>query len=224
MVSVRYLVCKHTYKGAVILIFFTSWGISTYPWQPKGPRIWKLAKKYSTSSKACEIFWQKPENAFVGMISKFNFRCLVWQIFTFRGPDSGSGMGNGALHVLDWLITRIWKWARKKPILWQKINLFRYGKQGLKVPSGQIGSAWEWYHWIGLKKNINRYRFTVLFFYFWSWIFDKSSKFWTASCKNESILLLVWITVEIFPPYTFILSNLLGLKPNKAICSLAQQK
>ncbi len=29
----------------------------------------------------------------------------------------------------------------------------------LKVPSGQIGSAWEWYHWIGLEKDINRYMF-----------------------------------------------------------------
>ncbi len=33
------------------------------------------------------------------------------------------------------------------------------------------------------------------FFYFWSWIFDKSSKFWAASCKNESNLLLVRFTV-----------------------------
>jgi len=45
-----------------------------------------------------------------------------------------------------------------------------------------------------LERNINRYRF--LTFYFWSWIFDKSSKFWTDSCKNESNLLLVWITVS----------------------------
>ncbi len=34
-----------------------------------------------------------------------------------------------------------------------------------------------------------------LIFNFWSWIFDKSSKFWAASCKNESNLLLVWFTV-----------------------------
>ncbi len=26
----------------------------------------------------------------------------------------------------------------------------------LKVPSGQIRPAWEWYHWIGLQKDINR--------------------------------------------------------------------
>ncbi len=34
-----------------------------------------------------------------------------------------------------------------------------------------------------------------LVFYFWSWIFEKSSKFSAASCRNESNLLLVWITV-----------------------------
>ncbi len=26
-------------------LFFTFWGITTHPWHPKGPRIWKLAKK-----------------------------------------------------------------------------------------------------------------------------------------------------------------------------------
>ncbi len=31
----------------------------------------------------------------------------------------------------------------------------------LKVPPGQIGSAWERYHWIGLKKVINLYRFLI---------------------------------------------------------------
>ncbi len=35
----------------------------------------------------------------------------------------------------------------------------------LKIPSGQIGSAWEGYHWIGVDKNIDLYRF-FLFFYF----------------------------------------------------------
>ncbi len=34
-----------------------------------------------------------------------------------------------------------------------------------------------------------------LTFYFGSWIFEKTSKFWAASCKNESNLLLVRITV-----------------------------
>jgi hypothetical protein len=48
-----------------------------------------------------------------------------------------------------------------------------------------------------------------LIFYFWSWIFEKTSKFWAASCKNESNLLLARITVciESFLPiggHTFI--------------------
>jgi hypothetical protein len=29
------------------------------------------------------------------------------------------------------------------------------------VFSGQIGSAWEWYHCIGLEKDINRYMFLI---------------------------------------------------------------
>ncbi len=57
--------------------------------------------------------------------------------------------------------------------------------------SGQIGSTSEWYLWIGLEKDINRYRFLI--FKFPSWIFQKTSKFWAASCKNESNFLLVWI-------------------------------
>ncbi len=54
----------------------------------------------------------------------------------------------------------------------------------LKVPSGLIGSAWEWYHWKGIEKDINRYRFLI--FKFWSWIFEKTSKFWAASYKNAT--------------------------------------
>ncbi len=49
-----------------------------------------------------------------------------------------------------------------------------YSTISLKIPSGQIGSAWEWYHWIGLEKDINHY------------IFEKTSKFWATSCKKAS--------------------------------------
>ncbi len=70
---------------------------------------------------------------------------------------------------------------------------FNFAVAFLKVPSGQIGSAWEWYHWKALLNDINRYLFLI--FNFWSCIFDKSSKFWAALCKNVSNLLLVRITV-----------------------------
>ncbi len=63
----------------------------------------------------------------------------------------------------------------------------------LSVPSGLIESTWEWLHWIGLEKDISRYRFLIFFFF--TLEFEKTSKFWAVSCKNESNLLLVRITV-----------------------------
>jgi hypothetical protein len=77
----------------------------------------------------------------------------------------------------------------------------------LKVQFGQIRSAWEWYHWIGLEKDINCYRFLIFKFQFW--ISETTSKFWASSYKNESNLLLVRIMVckEFFLPigwHTFI--------------------
>ncbi len=42
----------------------------------------------------------------------------------------------------------------------------------LMVPSDQIGSAWEWYHWIGLEKDINLYRFLI----FWNQSFEYSKR------------------------------------------------
>jgi hypothetical protein len=63
----------------------------------------------------------------------------------------------------------------------------------LKVPSGQIRSAWECYYWIGLEKDINRYRFLI--FYFWSWIFQRVQRSEPVHAKRPLILLLVRITV-----------------------------
>jgi hypothetical protein len=54
----------------------------------------------------------------------------------------------------------------------------------LKVPSGQIRSAWECYHWIGIEKDINRNMFLIFEFQFW--ILKTTSKFWAAPCKKAS--------------------------------------
>ncbi len=62
-------------------------------------------------------------------------------------------------------------------------------RRHLKGPSGQIRSAWEWYHSICLDKDINRYKFFI--FKFLCWIFEKNSKFWAASYKNPSNLLIL---------------------------------
>ena len=64
-------------------LFFTFWGITTHPWHPKGPRIWKLAKKkFQLHAWPAEIFVKNRKMRFFCMISKFNIRSLVWQIFT----------------------------------------------------------------------------------------------------------------------------------------------
>jgi hypothetical protein len=34
-------------------------------------------------------------------------------------------------------------------------------KRCSQVPSGQIGSKWEWYHWKALEKDMNRYKFLI---------------------------------------------------------------
>ncbi len=79
-----------------------------------------------------------------------------------------------------WLGQKVLKNTKSWPELlktWNdRILTFNPGFRGfwcksldLKVPSGQIGSKWEWYHWIALEKDINRYKFWI--FYFRSWIF-----------------------------------------------------
>ncbi len=63
-------------------LFFTFWGITTHPLHPKGPRIWKLAKKnFQLYPWPAEIFGKIRKMRFLGLVSKFNFRGPVWQIF-----------------------------------------------------------------------------------------------------------------------------------------------
>ncbi len=69
----------------------------------------------------------------------------------------------------------------------------------LKVPSGQIGSTWEWYHWIGIEKNINRYRFII--FYLSLKYFKRlqsseplHAKINPTSCLFGSFLPIGWLT------------------------------
>jgi len=64
-------------------LFFTFWGITTHPWHPKGPRIWKLAKNFfQLHAWPAEIFGKNRKMRFLGLVSKLNFRSPVWQIFT----------------------------------------------------------------------------------------------------------------------------------------------
>ncbi len=47
-------------------LFFTFWGITTHPWHPKGPRIWKLAKKiFQLHPWPAEIFGKNRKMRFL---------------------------------------------------------------------------------------------------------------------------------------------------------------
>jgi hypothetical protein len=64
-------------------LFFTFWGITNHPWHPKGPRIWKWAKKnFQLHPWPAEIFGKNRKMRFFGLVSKFDFRSPVWQILT----------------------------------------------------------------------------------------------------------------------------------------------
>ncbi len=68
--------------------------------------------------------------------------------------------------LIGWLIDRLIDWADFLLIFKRaETSVYNIGKFVLlKVPSSQIGSAWEWYHWIGLEKDINRFRFLIFWF------------------------------------------------------------
>ncbi len=73
----------------------------------------------------------------------------------------------------------------------------------LKVPSGQIESASEWYHWKGLEKDINRYRF-LIFLHFGFEYLKRLQSSEPLHTKMHLILLLIGRTgghkPQSFPP------------------------
>ncbi len=71
------------------------------------------------------------------------------------------------------------------------ICVYNFLKIYLKVTSGQIGSVWEWYHWMDLEKDINRYG---LIFKFNFWVFEKTSyKKWIQPPACSKILSSYWL-------------------------------
>ncbi len=60
--------------------------------------------------------------------------------------------------------------------------------RGLKVLSSQIGSSWEWFHWIGSEKDINRYMFLIFNFTFKSLKILQSSELLRTKMNPTSCL------------------------------------
>ncbi len=93
---------------------------------------------------------------------------------------------------MNFIILYMW-W--KFPIIYSIVAQFFLFFKG--IPSSQIGSAWEWYHWIGLEKDINHYRIFV--FLFWSWILYmirvQSSEPLHAKMNQTSCLFGSWLHV-----------------------------
>jgi hypothetical protein len=80
--------------------------------------------------------------------------------------------------------------------LFLRMEISLYARYCIMSVKGTVRPDWIYMRvvpWIGLEKNINRYMFLIFEFNFL--IFEKTSKFWAASCKIESNLLLVRITV-----------------------------
>jgi len=93
-------------------------------------------------------------------VKDFGFSLRFWNLSP-PSSDGGLGLGCGKKRAL-------WELASYMRVPFRRGESYtqprRLQKLNLKVPSGQIGSAWEWYHWIGLEKDINRYGFSFFFF------------------------------------------------------------
>ena len=108
-------------------LFFTFWGITTHPWHPKGPRIWKLAKKnFQLHPWPAEIFGKNRKMRFFGLVSKFNFRSPVWQIFTIFSACFIYGMLNTRtkfeVSKSKTVVTKEWSWQGSKFICLQNLR------------------------------------------------------------------------------------------------------
>ena len=105
-------------------LFFTFWGITTHPWHP---RIWKLAKKnFQLHPWPAEIFGKNRKMRFFGLVSKFNFRSPVWQIFTIFSACFIYGILNRhtkfEVSKSKTVVTREWSWQGSKFICLQNLR------------------------------------------------------------------------------------------------------
>ncbi len=66
--------------------------------------------------------------------------------------------------------------------LWGKNRCAKYFFPVIGIPSGQIGSAWEWYHWIGLKKSS-----TTIGFWFFNFSYEFLKKLWSSEPLHSKI-------------------------------------
>ncbi len=84
--------------------------------------------------------------------------------------------------------------------MWLSFTLFAWNPEQNVIHEhlkGTVRPDWICMRVVSLESPLKGHQqlYVFLFFYFWSWIFYKSSKFWAAPCKNEPNLLLVRFTI-----------------------------
>ncbi len=78
-------------------LFFTFWGITTHPWHPKGPRIWKLAKKICQLHPWPAEIFGKNRKMWRGQKS----RGPLWKAwFSLSNPSNGPRYGFPRLKII----------------------------------------------------------------------------------------------------------------------------
>ncbi len=105
-----------------------------------------------------------------------------------------------------------------------RICTYLYGSRSflLKGPTCHIRCAREWYQLIGLNRDMPRYRFFI--FYFWSWIFKRSSKFYSTkrpTSRSPCIYTIQFLravsAVEFWTCFNYSATRLKNLKIPKII-------
>ncbi len=122
--------------------FWLFWHI--FPWHPKGPRIWKLAKNiFQLHPWPAEIFCKNRKMRFFGLVSKFNFRSPVWPIFTIFSACFIYGILNThtkfEVSKTKTVVTREWSRQGSKFICLQNLrSKFYLTKIFLKILFGHL--------------------------------------------------------------------------------------
>ncbi len=145
---------EHTQMFALQKKVCASWRIFAY--HGKFSCIWKIV----CASEKMFAHWEKfrASGKMFAQLEKF---CASGKLFADMEKclhDSGITISSSLLCSIFFFC--LYDEARFQfPSLLSVNNdyIFRGLLLQLKVPSGQIGSTWDWYYWKSLKKDINRY-------------------------------------------------------------------
>ncbi len=156
-----------------LLSKMSSRNVCLFPWKDSWVPYRLVAKRYGTGTCSYlyvppDVGWMRLVVLTISVVSHINLKnvlyCRMRSLSTAgwpRGPSSSLEYPGPTTKSAGFV--SLGKTFTVSAVLLQTFVF------NLKVPSGQIGSKWELYHWKALEKDINRYKFLI--FYFRSWIF-----------------------------------------------------